>query len=331
MKMGKDTNYLVVNIITDTSQTRALGARQVEAVSSARYRARVFVLGGNSPYPACPSSIVCDRRAAAAARSDLVPRCTGLGWKGEEEPLSAPPRNQTSTAAADSLVLARALPCLAARFSVHLLWTARILLHTGPSAVHTTVTTRQLLLLYLGYCAPRPLYRYGAVAGCFAQAKALRTSITQDYIRPSAANLPPDRSPHTALARVSCHVLGCTCRQLLPPPLLFFLLSFFLCSILAPSSPHSALAELTPSIHVLFSSPRHKPPPSHPSFFFSSSLVSSSWPFVCRFCLFPRLARPTSSSLQLQAPPHLHQQGPKEPFQGSVERDACEISCYCHY
>lgn len=40
MKMGKDTNYLVVIITTDTSQNRALGARQVEAVSSARYRAR---------------------------------------------------------------------------------------------------------------------------------------------------------------------------------------------------------------------------------------------------------------------------------------------------
>lgn len=65
----------------------------------------------------------------------------------------------------------------------------------------------------------------------------------------------------------------------------------------------------------LFSSPRHKPPPQPPVFFFSfsSSLVSSSWPFVRQFCLFPRLA---SSSLQLQDPPHLHQQGPKEGFPG---------------
>lgn len=41
IELGENTNYLVVVIIiTDTSQNRALGARQVEAVSSARYRAR---------------------------------------------------------------------------------------------------------------------------------------------------------------------------------------------------------------------------------------------------------------------------------------------------
>jgi hypothetical protein len=132
----------------------------VEAVSSARYRARVFVLGGNSPYPACPSSIVCDRRAAAAARSDLVPRCTGLGWKGEEEPLSAPPRNQTSTAAADSLVLARALPCLAARFSVHLLWTELGSCSIqDPAEVHSIRTVPRLLLLCLPLLCATPKLR----------------------------------------------------------------------------------------------------------------------------------------------------------------------------
>lgn len=136
--------------------------------------------------------------------------CDGLDvWKCEEEPLSAPPRNQTSTAAADSLVLARALPCLVARFSVHLLWTwlgscsiqdpapvyastycccvprtiAAIVLCAAPRYLHTCTRwpTRSLSVLLLG------------------QAKVLQTSITQDYIRPSTANMPPDRSPHTAL------------------------------------------------------------------------------------------------------------------------------------
>lgn len=89
---------------------------------------------------------------------------------------------------------------------------ARILLHTGPSAVHTVPyhqTTDYcccaLATVRHAYCA----CLYGAGAVCVllvAQAKALQTSITQDYIRPSAANLPPDRSPHTALLeRVFCH------------------------------------------------------------------------------------------------------------------------------
>lgn len=154
---------------------------------------------------------------------------------------------------------------------------ARILLHTGPSAVHTVPyhqTTDYcccaLATVRHAYCA----CLYGAGAVCVllvAQAKALQTSITQDYIRPSAANLPPDRSPHTALERVFCNVLGCTCRQLLPPHPSSFSSSFFFSSVpfwlrrlLTPLWLNSLRASTS-----LFSSPRHKPPPQPPVFFSS--------------------------------------------------------------
>ncbi|KAL6902697.1 hypothetical protein GGI43DRAFT_349426 [Trichoderma evansii] len=55
-----------------------------------------------------------------------------------------------------------------------------------------------------------------------------------------------------------------------PTPLLFFSLFLFFCSILAPSSPHSALAELTRSIHV-FVVASSQTTPQPPVFFFSSS------------------------------------------------------------
>lgn len=108
-----------------------------------------------------------------------------------------------------------------------------------------------------------------------------------------------------------------------PTPLLFFFFFlFFLCSILAPSSPHSALAELTPSIHVfvLVASSQTTPPATR-LFFFSSSLVSSFWPFVRRFCLSP--VWPNQPRAACNSKPHhtTINKGPKEPFQGSVERD----------
>ncbi|KAK1244870.1 hypothetical protein MKX08_004499 [Trichoderma sp. CBMAI-0020] len=76
METGENPNYLVVVIIiTDTSQNRALGPRQVEAGS------KLVVLGGTSPYPACPAPrplFATGERAAATAHSDLVPRWAGL-------------------------------------------------------------------------------------------------------------------------------------------------------------------------------------------------------------------------------------------------------------
>lgn len=142
-------------------------------------------------------------RAAAAARRDLVPR-----WAGRAKKSRFLHRRETRLALLllTLMVLARALPCLAARFSVHLLWTGLgscSIQDPSPAQVHSYPRLYDYRC-YTSSCAPRlGTEPSPCVVFClllFAQAKVLQTSITQDYIRPSAANLPPDRSPHTALA-----------------------------------------------------------------------------------------------------------------------------------
>jgi hypothetical protein len=207
------------------------------------------------------------------------------------------------------------------------------------------LTTRRLLLLS-GACTSSTVRRAictstepALAARCsLPRPRRLQTSITQDYIRPSAANSPPDRSPHTALERVFCHVLGCTCRQLLPPHpssfffsslVLFFFSSvpFWLRRLLTPLWLNSLRASTSCSRRLVTNHP-----PATRLFFFSSSLVSSSWPFrspVLSFSPFgpTNLEQPATPSPT--TPPSTR--ALQSLFQGSVERDACEISCYCCY